>query len=104
MPALSDLVRNARASIPNQPALATPSSSHAGEGGEDVAAIKQPLPILRWQLSFSACLTSQRNLDTPFLPLPSPSNPIRPQFAIGRFLGYYYAKLTLDLCQHSAYT
>ena len=53
-------------------------SHPAGENGKDVAEIKQPVPVLRWQLWFPICFTSQWDLDMPPSPQSPPSKPVAP--------------------------
>jgi len=69
---------------------------------ERTRLLKQPLPAVRWQLNFPVCFTSQRDLGTQSLPLPSPSNPIRPHLAIGRSALYCYSKTYDAGCQRKS--
>jgi hypothetical protein len=53
-------------------------SHPAGESRKDVAGVKQPVPVLRWQLWFPICFTSQWDLGMPPSPQSPPSKPVAP--------------------------
>jgi hypothetical protein len=73
---------NSRPIPPGEEWFASPLNdalSHpAGENGKDVAGLKQPVPVLRWQLWFPICFTSQWDLGMPPSPQSPPSKPVAP--------------------------